>query len=224
MKKMKIAYAFIAASLVALLSVSMVNASLDISVTVKDLQINQGECQVITATTNEGGKGILIVLQPALGDPWTDFLIAHPELAALYAELPSDIQTQLMEMIGNKIVSYKLITMTEGGSQDVTFPDDFTGINGEPGTTLNGDYKVIFVFLAKCQEDDQVPDNETPENDVTAGVECRKPKCECRLVELDFACTVWFVVPEFYLGTIAPLLSALIALPAVKLLKKRKHA
>jgi hypothetical protein len=222
MKKMKIAYAFIAASLVALLSVSMVNASLDISVTVKDLQINQGECQVITATTNEGGKGILIVLQPALGDPWTGFLITHPALATLYAELPSDIQTQLMGMIGNKIVSYKLITMTEGGCQDATFPDDFTGINGEPSTTLNGDYKVIFVFLAKCQEDDQVPDNEIPANDLTAGVECQEPTCECRLVELDFACAGWFVVPEFYLGTIAPLLSALIALPAVKLLK-RKH-
>ena len=223
MKKMKIAYAFIAASLVALLSVSMVNASLDISVTVKDLQIDQGECQVITATTNEGGKGILIVLQPALGDPWTGFLITHPALATLYAELPSDIQMQLMGLVGNKVVSYKLITMTEGGCQDVTFPDDFTGINGEPSTTLKGDYKVIFVFLAKCQEDDQVPDNEIPENDLTAGVQCRQPQRECRLVELDFACANWFVIPEFYLGTIAPLLSALIALPAVKLFK-RKHA
>jgi hypothetical protein len=133
--------------------------------------------------------------------------------------LPNDIKTQVQEKIGDKIVSYKLIVMEEGGSVDVTFPEDFTGINGEPSTALNGEYKVIFVFLSKCESEDQVPDGD---NTLDAAIECR-PHRECKLVELDFACARWFVVPEVPLGTIAPVLSALAAIPVAKLYK-RKHA
>jgi len=209
MKTVKIAYAFLAVSLMVLLSTSFASSVLDISVAVADPQISQLQSQVITATSNEGGKGVLLVLQPAIGDPWAGFLIAHPELAALYASLPSDIQTQIQEKIGDKIVSYKLIVMETGGSVPVTFPDDLTGINGEPSTALTGEYKVIFVFLAKG-------------NTLDAAIECCPPP-ECKLVELDFACAGWFVVPEVPLGTIAPILSALAALPVAKLYK-RKHA
>jgi hypothetical protein len=217
MKHMKIACAFVAVSLMLLLSTTIVNASLDISVSVADPQINQGESQVITACTNEGGKGILIVLQPALGDPWAGFLMTHPELAALWARLPSAIQTQVMEKIGDKIVSYKLIVMEEGGCVEAKFPDEFIGINGAPSTALVGVYKVIFVFLANVDLDGQ-----EPINTYDAAIECQ-PRRECKLVELDFACAGWFVVPEVPLGTIAPILSALAAVPVAKLYK-RKHA
>lgn len=217
MKRMKIAYAFIAVSFVALLSVSMANASLDVSVTVADPQINKGESQVITATTNERGKGILLVLQPALGDPWTGYLMAHPGLAVLYANLPSDIKTQLQEKIGDKIVSYKFVEMEEPGYIEVNFPSDFKGINGEPSTALVGAYKVIFVFLSNYESDDQLPNGE-----LTASVDTQATY-KCKLVEIDFACATWFVIPEFLLGTIAPILSSLFALPVAKILK-RKHA
>jgi hypothetical protein len=219
MKKMKIVYALAITAFLVMLSTSFVGATLDISVAVADPQINQGQSQVITATTNEGGKGILLVLQPALGDPWAGFLMTHPALAALWASLPSDIKTQVQEKIGDKIVSYKLIAMEKGDSVIATFPEDFKGINGDPSTALQGEYKVIFVFLAKCESDDQVPDGG---NTLDAAIEC-KPHRECRFVELDFAAAGWFVVPEVPLGTIAPILASFVALPVAKLYR-RKHA
>ena len=224
MKKMKIAYAFVAVAFVAFLSIASVKATLEVGVEVAYPTINQGESQLITVLTNEPGIGLLIVLQPAMGDSWTDFLIAHPELAALFADLSPEMQTQLQGLIGDKIVSYKLIgPIPEEAlncvpiSIPVMFPDDFTGINGEPSTTLVGDYKVIFVYLSNYEEDAQV----APVLATTTEIE--QPTTET-LVELDFACGRWFVIPEFALGTIAPILSSLTALPIAKRYYKRKHA
>lgn len=227
---MRLLYAFAAVSLIAFLSIASVKATLDVSVEVANPAINQGEPQLITATTNEPGIGILLVLQPAMGDAWTDFLMAHPVLAALLAGLPSEIQTQLYGLIGNKIVSYKLIgpipeepfLMLPEVSIPVTFPDDFTGINGEPSTTLVGDYKVIFVYISNYEADMQPVDQEPD------AVELTQAQIEVpgivTLVELDFACGRWFVVPEYALGTIAPVLSSLAALPLAKRYYNRKHA
>jgi hypothetical protein len=227
MKKMKISLAFLALSLIALLSISSVKATLDISVNVENPVIDQGETQLITATTNEPGVGLLIVLQPALGGPWTDFLMTHPELMTLLASLPPEIQAQLQGLIGDKIVSYKLIGPIPEDAPiqyplciPAIFPCEFTGINGEPSTELVGDYKVIFVFLSCVEEEDgQV----LPDAEPTDAVETTQLPIEVSLIELDFACGRWFVVPEVALGTIAPILASMAALPIVKMYK-RKHA
>jgi hypothetical protein len=83
-----------------------------------------------------------------------------------------------------------------------------------------GDYKVIFVFLSCVEEEDgQV----LPDAEPTDAVETTQLPIEVSLIELDFACGRWFVVPEVALGTIAPILASMAALPIVKLYK-RKHA
>ena len=234
MKKTKIAYAFLAVALVAILSIASVGATLDINVEVANPSLNPGEPQVLTVTTNEPGVGLLIVLQPAMGDAWSDFLTEHPLLAALVTNLPPDIKAELYGKIGNKIVSYKLIGPIPEEAFDLTplsipviFPDEFTGVNGEPSTNLPGDYKVIFVYIS-AYEADQEPTNHEPDAVELTQVQVEVPEIEIpgdvRLIELDFACGRWFVVPEYALGTIAPIISSIAALPLAKRYYKRKHA
>ena len=59
-------------------------------------------------TTNERGKGILLVIQPAEGTPWIDFLNDHPGLKALWNMLPYNIRTRIACKVGGKIVSFDL--------------------------------------------------------------------------------------------------------------------
>ena len=234
MKKTKIAYAFLAVALVAILSIASVGATLDINVEVANPSIDPGEPQVLTVTTNEPGVGLLIVLQPAMGDAWSDYLADHPLLAALVASLPPDTQAQLYSLIGDKIVSYKLIGPIPEEAFDtiplsipVIFPDDFTGVNGEPSTDLPGGYKVIFVYIS-AYEADQMPENHEPNDVELTQVQVEVPRIEVpgevRLIELDFACGRWFVVPEYALGTIAPIIASIAALPLAKRYYNRKHA
>lgn len=234
MKKTKIAYAFVAVALVAILSIASVGATLEINVEVANPSINPGEPQVLTVTTNEPGVGLLIVLQPAMGDAWSGFLAEHPLLAALIASLPPDTQAELYGLVGNRIVSYKLIgPIPEEAlncipiTMPVIFPDEFTGVNGEPSTNLPGDYKVIFVYIS-AYEADQEPTNHEPDAVELTQVQVEVPEIEIpgdvRLIELDFACGRWFVVPEYALGTIAPIISSIAALPLAKRYYKRKHA
>ena len=234
MKKTKIAYAFLAVALVAILSIASVGATLDINVEVANPSLNPGEPQVLTVTTNEPGVGLLIVLQPAMGDAWSDFLTEHPLLAALVTNLPPDIKAELYGKIGNKIVSYKLIGPIPEEAFDLTplsipviFPDEFTGVNGEPSTNQPGDYKVIFVY-ASAYVTDQEPTNHEPDTVELTQVQIEIPEIEIpgevRLIELDFACGRWFVVPEYALGTIAPIIASIAALPLAKRYYKRKHA
>jgi hypothetical protein len=185
---------------------SITNASLAISVSVGHSEINRFQSQTITATTNEGGKGILIVIQPAEGTPWKDFLNDHPRLEALWDMLPSNMQIEIAGKIGGKIVSFDMISIElGGGSETVAFPEDFTGINGEPSTALVGKYKVIFAFLSWEKSNDNGP--------------C----CCCCLFELDFDCNSWFVIPEVPFGTIVSLLSAVAAIPGLGLIKRTRH-
>lgn len=152
------------------------------------------------------GKRILLVIQPAEGTPWIDFLNEHPGLKALWNTLPSNIRTEVTSKIGGKIVSYSIInTGLGGGDRVVTFPDNFTGINGAPSTTMAGEYKVIFAFLS------YEADNEN--------MGC------CCLFEIGFDCIGWniHVVPEVPLGTIAPLLSMIFAMPILKLYRRIRH-
>jgi hypothetical protein len=162
------------------------------------------EDQTITVTANEKGKGILFVIQPAEGTPWLDFLEDHPLLKALWNSLPSDIKTKIGSAIGGKIVSYATVSIdTGGGSQDLNFPEDFTGINGEPSTKLVGTYKVVLAFISFKSA------RGAPSNNI---------RCCC--IEIDFDCNSWMVIPEFPFGTITTLLFALMAVPTLCFIKK----
>lgn len=237
MKKTKIVYAFVAVALVAILSIASVGATLEVNVEVASPTINPGEPQVLTVSTNEPGVGLLIVLQPAMGDAWSGFLADHPLLAAILESLPPDTQAELYGLVGDRIVSYKLIgPIPEEAlncipiTMPVVFPDEFTGVNGEPSTNLPGDYKVIFVYISAYEEDQipEVPVNHNPDAVELTQVQVEIPEIEVpgdvSLIELDFACGRWFVIPEYALGTIAPIISSIAALPLAKRYYKRKHA
>ncbi len=199
---MKARYLAAAIPLLILIFSSVAYASLDVDVSVENTEIMPLEDQNITVMANERGIGILIVVQPAEGTPWMDFLGAHPALKALYNNLPSNIQTELADKIGGKIVSFKVVSFPDagGGSETVVFPDDFNGINGGPSTELMGEYKVIFAFIS--WEDG----------------EC------CCLFETAFDCTLFLVhvIPEVPVGTIVSLLGMISAIPALAVIKRVK--
>ena len=123
----------------------------------------------------------------------------HPGLKTLFNQLPSSIKSEIVDAVGNKTVSYALVSFgQDGGSEVFVFPYNFTGVNGEPNTLMQGTYKVMFAYLSW---------------EITGGE-------GCRLFEKDFACTSFFVVPEVPLGSVVSLLAMLAAFPA---LKYRKH-
>jgi hypothetical protein len=204
--RMKARYLTAAIPLFILMFSSIAYASLDVDISVENAEIIPLEDQKITATANERGIGVLLVLQPAEGTPWMDFLDAHPALKSLYNSLPGNIQTELANKIGGKIVSFKTVSFSGGGgSKTLTFPDDFTGINGAPSTEFMGKYKVIFAYMSW----------ESSDNDA---------RC-CCLCELEFDCAHggWFVIPEAPLGTVASLLGMFVAIPALLVVKRVKH-
>jgi hypothetical protein len=171
----------------------------------KNTEIMPFEDQKITVTANERGQRILLVIQPAEGTPWLEFLDAHPALKLLYNTLPSNVKTELANNVGGKIVSFKMVSFPlGGGSKTFTFPDDFNGINGKPSTQLMGEYKVIFVYKSWERSD----------ND---------PRC-CCLCEREFDCAhgSWFVVPEVPLGTVVTLLGMFAAIPMLLVVKRVK--
>jgi hypothetical protein len=112
--------------------------------------------------------------------------------------LPDSVQTQIGNAIGGKIVSYKAISSNDPLSVLVNFPADFTGINGVPSTAWMGLYKVLFVGFYSTYP----------------------PSCE--VVEFDFQCGSWLVVPQVPFGTFMALVSSLCAIPAF-VLYRRKH-
>ena len=134
---MKTRYLTAAIPLLILMLSSVAYASLEVNVSVENTEIMPLADQKITATANERGIGVLLVLQPAEGTPWIDFLNAHPALKVLFNSLPNNIKTELINKVGKQIVSFKIVSFPSGGgSKTVTFPDDFTGINGAPSTEL----------------------------------------------------------------------------------------
>ena len=189
---------------------SVVSASLNVDVSVGIAELVPLSDQTITATANEWGVGLLIVLQPAEGTSWTDFLDAHPVLKALFYSLPSDIRTEISYKVGDKIVSFKIISFpVGGGSEDFIFPDEFNGINGEPSTEVTGEYNVLFAYLSW-------------EGDVER--EC------CCLVEKEFDCAFghFNVIPEVPFGTIVASVSMvgalLVYVSMPRLRKKRQNS
>ena len=205
MKKIILATAIV--SLAIMLSLSFANAALDADITIGNAQINHGASQQMTATANKGGMGILIVIQPATGQPWANFLNNHPLVKALWNSLPNSMKMQINNAIGGKIVSYALVNFGNGGGSKVfSFPADFKGINGVPSTTLMGKYKVLFAFISN-----QVSNFE-------------RAHCQCFcLFQVDFDCGSWFVVPEVPLGTVLPLVTSLLALPVFKLISRKRQ-
>jgi len=202
---MKTRYLTAAIPLLILMFSSVAYASLEVNVSVGNTDIMPLADQKITATANERGIGVLLVLQPAEGTPWIDVLNAHPALKVLFNSLPNNIKTELVNKVGKQIVSFKIVSFPSGGgSETVTFPDDFKGINGAPSTELMGKYKVIFAYISR----------ESSDNDVRG----------CRLLELEFDCAHggWFVIPEVPFGTIASLLGMFAAIPALLVVKRVK--
>ena len=191
----RIAYGIASVIFLVLILASTAQAPLEISVTVQNPSINPLQTQTITATPNEPGFGIVFVVQPTDGLPWIDFLNSHLILKSWWTwSLPASIKTQISDAIGGKIVSYKLVSSNNAHSITLTFPTNFTGINGVPSTAAMGLYKVLFVYMS-------------------SGVSC---------VELDFACGSWLVIPQVPFGTVMALVSSLCAIPAF-VLYRRKH-
>ena len=149
-------FGLLAISFVALLLFSTAQASLSVSVNVEAPEIEQFESQVLKVTTNEGGVGVLLVLQPAEGTPWMDFLEDYRSLMMLWYMLPNHTRTRIADRIGQKIVSFSMIrTEIGGGEVTVTFPENFTGVNGEPSTAILGEYKAILAFLSSQKENSE---------------------------------------------------------------------
>lgn len=180
----------------ALLCISYANAftDLNIDVTATKDKILPGEDEALIATTNEKGTGMMIVIQPAGGStPSTSFLWWVPE----------PYKSQIISDIGGKIISYYFpgINKWEKSppAKTLTFPDDFTGLNGAPNTFIPGKYKVIFVFVSI------------------------EGKCWCW--DIDFDCDkTWFnVVPEVPLGTIMAIVPLAAAFGTVTIYKRRRH-
>lgn len=154
-------------------------------------EILPGQEQLITVKSNKPGTAILLVLQPAEGNPWKNFLDNHPKLKQKWQNLPDRIKEWVKEKIGGRILSYNITQIEELDlTETVTFPDDFTGIDGEPNTLIPGKYIVILIFVS------------------SEGI------CICR--EKDFDCDRWFVVPEIPLGTISALGMCIAALAVLK--------
>jgi hypothetical protein len=202
---MKTKYLTAAIPLLILMFSSVAFASLNVNVSVEKTEIMPFEDQKITVTANEWGTGMVMVVQPAEGTPWLDFLNKHTELKPFYDSLPSNVKTDLANKVGGKIVSFKMVSFPRGGgSKTLTFPDDFKGINGAPSTQLMGKYMVIFTYMSW----------ERSSNDLG--------RCCCSVLEFDCARGGWFVIPEVPLGTIASLLGMFAAIPALLVVKRVK--
>ena len=175
------------------------NASLQLSVTVQTPTLSPSQTQTIHAITNQRGWGIVFVVQPSDGELWTDFVntSSHSLLYWRWLYLETDVKANVSSEIGSKIVSYTFVdTAREDGWDFVlAYPMNFTDINGVSSTAALGEYKVIFVFWNSCT-----------------------------ICVTKFACGVWLVIPQVPFGTVMALVSALGALPAFKLYRKKRPA
>ena len=180
---------------------------LDVSIEVKYSELPALTDQSITVTTNERGIGIVLVIQPAEGTPWADFLEDHEILESYFNQLDPEIQTAITDKIGQKIVSFKIVAFgLGGGSEILRFPDDFNGINGEPSTESTGKYTILFAYIS--WEGDQI-----------------EGQC-CCIAEKEFDCDYahFNVVPEVPFGPIMIMsIMCLGTFGYVKIRKPRKN-
>jgi len=116
--------------------------ALDVSVSANpDLVIPRQEVK-ITAITNMNGLGIVFVIQPDRGSS-----TASSESADVQTDLDTISSDGHVSL--HMIVSYAFVGIANrnGGSRELTFPNDFRGLNGEPSTKTPGRYSVFFVFI-----------------------------------------------------------------------------
>ena len=165
------------------------HSRLNVSVSCDHEVINPGQTVTITCTANMEGKGIVFVIQPVKGSS---------PASSQSGDVQEDLNKISSDTDGSlwKIISYAWVRITdpEGGEQEFTFPDEFTGLNGEPGTNIPGKYYVFFVFLHLC------------------------------VCKIGFDCSSFFVVPELPIGTLMATtasLGALLGNVAVKRLRTK---
>jgi len=184
------------ATLIVTFLISSTNAyshnTLDVNVSCYPEVILPGQTVTLTCTANMDGKGIVFVIQPVKG-------------SSTASSQSEDMQEDLNKISSDpdgslwKIISYAWVRITnaEGGEQELIFPDDFTGLNGEPSTNILGKYYVFFVFLHLC------------------------------VCKIGFDCSRFFVVPELPLGTLMAITAsfgALIGHVSVKHLRTKRRA
>jgi len=165
--------------------------TLDVNVSCHPEVILPGQTVTITCTANMDGKGIVFVLQPVKGSS---------PASSQSGDVQEDLNKISSDTDGSlwKIISYAWVRITdpEGGEQEFTFPDEFTGLNGEPGTNIPGKYYVFFVFLHLC------------------------------VCKIGFDCSSFFVVPELPIGTLMATTAsfgALLGHVAVKCLRTKRR-
>ncbi|MGD6808499.1 MAG: hypothetical protein ACQCN3_02250 [Candidatus Bathyarchaeia archaeon] len=171
----------------------------NVQLTVSKPYVNTSENQIITATANKGGIGILFVIQPEpSGDSWQNYLDTHPALKKIWNQLPDDIKNEIGEDFGDLTISYALVNFKniDGGSKAFYFPADFTDLTGEPSTSSHGEYTAIFAYI-------------------TSG--------GFFTFKISFDCVQWFALPESPFGSAMTLLTPIVALAAVVTIKKTRH-
>jgi len=174
----KIALSLMVTALAIVMLTSLVNATPVAQIIVSQPIINPSSNQTLTATVTQRGVGIIFVIQPATSSlSWLEYLNQHPDLKAVWNSLPENIKNQVSDDLNGFIASYKIVNFNDnsGGSSMLSFPQDFTGLNGQPSTSMQGEYNVVFAYLSR--------DN-----------------C-CFRFKISFDCGQWFVVPESVLGT-----------------------
>lgn len=193
MKATKIALTSLVVALSLALMIPLTRASLlNVNVNVDPETIFPGQKVNITCTAETDGKGVVFVIQP----------VSTSSKAQCESQ---DVQNDLNQISSDpdcslwKIISYACvdeIINPEGGQQRFTFPDDFTGLNGEPSTNILGKYRVFFVFWHGS---------------------------ECFCVKIGFDCSLFWVVPEYPIGTIIGVLTPFLALFSGRWIKSRKR-
>jgi len=183
------------AALIVVFLISSTNAymqansnTLDVSVSSNPEVISLGGKVTIDCTTNMDGKGIVFVIEPVNGSS-----LASSESR----DIRQDLDEISHDMSLKRVISYAwvIITNSEGGSRSFTFPDDFTGLNGEPSTNTFGKYYVFFIFIHLC------------------------------VCKIDFDCSSFFSIPELPFGSLMATTAsfgALLGLVAVKRLRTKR--
>lgn len=166
MKAPKIALTSLVVVLSLALMIPLTRGYLNVNVSADPETISPSQKVNITCTAEMDGKGIVFVIQPVSVSSKAES--ESEDVKNGLNEISSDPDCSLCNIISYAWVD--AIIDPEGGQQKFIFPDDFTGMNGEPSTSVFGKYYVFFVFW-------------------------HGSKCFC--VKIGFDCSMFLVVPEY---------------------------
>jgi hypothetical protein len=175
-----------------LLTVPLAKAYINVNVSVDPPNISPHQQVDITCWAEMNGKGVVFVVQPSVTSSEAQCIIE--DVQCDLNEISSDPDCSLW-----KIISYARvdeIVDPEGGQQVLVFPDDFTGLNGQPSTNQPGKYYIFFVFWHLSR---------------------------CFYLKIGFDCSTFWVVPEYPLGTIIAVAVPVLALFSQRWIKTRKQ-